>query len=69
MLRTGRRRLRDGDTAQLQPSPGRHAHATDSERGAEAPAQFLLDLGVCTLRLHIQIHAGQENRAERNHRP
>src|SRR5262249_49175308 len=69
MLRTDWRSLRDRDTAQLQASPGRHTHATDSECGAKASAQFLLNLCVRTLRLHIQVHGGQENCAQRNHCP
>ena len=53
------RSLRNRDAAQLQSTPRRDAHAANSERGAEAPAQLLLNLRVCTLRLHIQIDAGQ----------
>ena len=38
---TNWRSLRNRDAAQLQSTPRRDAHAADSERGAEAPAQLL----------------------------
>ncbi len=60
--------LRNCNAAELESAPRSHAHATNFEPGAEASAQFLLNLCLCALRLHIQVHAEQENRAERNHR-
>jgi len=61
------RSLCNGNTAELQSAPGGHAHAANSQCGAETPAQFLLNLCVGTLRLHIKVYAGQEDRTKRKH--
>src|SRR5205809_7533581 len=68
MPRGRRRGLRNYDPAELESAPRSHAHATNFQCGANASAQFLLNLCLCALRLHIQIYPEQERRAERNRR-
>jgi diacylglycerol kinase (ATP) len=48
--------LRNADTGQGQAAPRSHGDAADVEGGAETMAEFLLDPGLCPLRLHIQVN-------------
>src|SRR5207244_8159578 len=67
MPRVCRRCLRNYDPSELKSAPRSHAHATNFQCGAEASAQFLLNLCLCALRLHIEIHSKQESSGKRNH--
>jgi hypothetical protein len=49
-------RLRNVDSGQCQAAPRRNTDTPDTKRGAQAMAEFLLDPGLCPLRLHIQIN-------------
>jgi hypothetical protein len=69
ITRACRGSLRNRDAAQFESAPWRHAHTANFQRGAESSSQFLPNLRLCALRLHIQVHADQDNRAERNHDP
>ena len=60
--------MRNRNTAKFESAPRSQAHVTNSKTGANASAQFLLNLCLCALRLHIQIYPEQERRAERNRR-
>src|SRR5207244_10199918 len=66
IFRPDRYGLRNRDAAKFKSAPGSDAHAANFERNAEAATQFLLNLSLCPLRLHIQVHAEQNHRTESN---
>ena len=57
--------LRDGNAAQSQSAPRRHADCLDAHGSAEALAEFLLNARLCPERLHIQIQSDHDDRQER----
>ena len=60
--------LGNRDAGQLQAPPRSHADPLDMQRGAETLAKFLLNPRLCPARLHIQIHADQnEERHAHDH--
>ena len=57
------------DAAEFKSTPRGNAHAANFERHPETACQFLLNLCLCALGLHIQVHANQENCAQRDQCP
>src|SRR4029077_17779059 len=69
IFRPDRYCLRNRDAAKFKSAPGSDAHAANFERNAEAASQFLLNLSLCPLGLHIQVHAQQNHCTESNQCP
>src|SRR4029077_9819507 len=69
IFRPDRYGLRNRYAAKFKSAPGSDAHAANFERNAETASQFLLNLSLCPLGLHIQVHAEQNHCTESNQCP
>src|SRR5436305_14615212 len=59
--------LRNGDSAEFQSAPRRDADPLNLQRHLKTLAEFLLNLLLCCLRLHIEVCPEQRYQKNRNH--